>query len=85
MSVQALTRFGLVAGVLLVASGLAPTSGKSAEPAIAIFAGGCFWCVESDFDQIDGVVETVSGYIGGTLETPATGRLRPAAPAITRR
>ncbi len=70
MSVQALTRSGLVAGVLLVASGLAPTSGKSAEPAIAIFAGGCFWCVESDFDQIDGVVETVSGYIGGTLENP---------------
>jgi len=70
MSVQALTRSGLVAGALLVAASLAPTSGKSAEPAIAIFAGGCFWCVESDFDQIDGVTETVSGYIGGTLENP---------------
>ncbi len=33
----------------------------------AIFAGGCFWCVESDFDHVDGVVETVSGYTGGTL------------------
>lgn len=32
----------------------------------AIFAGGCFWCVESDFDHVDGVVETVSGYTGGT-------------------
>lgn len=31
----------------------------------AIFAGGCFWCVESDFDHIEGVVETVSGYTGG--------------------
>lgn len=31
----------------------------------AIFAGGCFWCVESDFDHIDGVVETTSGYTGG--------------------
>lgn len=33
----------------------------------AIFAGGCFWCVESDFDHVDGVVETISGYTGGTL------------------
>jgi len=70
MSVQALTRSGLVAGALLVAAGLAPSAGESAEPAIAIFAGGCFWCVESDFDQIDGVTETVSGYIGGTLKNP---------------
>jgi len=31
----------------------------------AIFAGGCFWCVESDFDHVDGVVETTSGYTGG--------------------
>ncbi|MEM7173120.1 MAG: peptide-methionine (S)-S-oxide reductase MsrA [Pseudomonadota bacterium] len=38
--------------------------------ATATFAGGCFWCVESDFDQIPGVVETVSGYTGGTLENP---------------
>ncbi len=36
----------------------------------AIFAGGCFWCVESDFDKVTGVVETVSGYIGGELENP---------------
>ncbi len=36
----------------------------------AIFAGGCFWCVESDFDAIPGVVETVSGYTGGILPNP---------------
>ena len=36
----------------------------------AIFAGGCFWCVESDFDKVEGVVETISGYTGGTLENP---------------
>ena len=36
----------------------------------AIFAGGCFWCVESDFDKVPGVVETVSGYTGGKTENP---------------
>ena len=45
--------------------------GASAEDlATAIFAGGCFWCVESDFDAIPGVVETVSGYTGGILRNP---------------
>ena len=37
---------------------------------IATFAGGCFWCVESDFDHVDGVVRTISGYTGGHLENP---------------
>lgn len=36
----------------------------------AIFAGGCFWCVESDFDKVEGVIETVSGYTGGKVENP---------------
>ena len=33
-------------------------------------AGGCFWCVESDFEKLDGVYEVVSGYAGGTSENP---------------
>ena len=37
---------------------------------IAIFAGGCFWCTESDFDKMQGVVSTTSGYIGGTVANP---------------
>lgn len=37
--------------------------------ASAIFAGGCFWCMESDFDKLDGVVNVVSGYSGGSAET----------------
>jgi peptide-methionine (S)-S-oxide reductase len=38
--------------------------------AAAIFAGGCFWCTEADFDKIPGVVSTVSGYSGGRLANP---------------
>ncbi|WP_304056834.1 peptide-methionine (S)-S-oxide reductase MsrA [Nitrosomonas communis] len=37
---------------------------------IAIFAGGCFWCTEADFDKVPGVVKTLSGYIGGTVANP---------------
>jgi peptide-methionine (S)-S-oxide reductase len=36
----------------------------------AVFAGGCFWCVEADFDKVDGVVSTISGYTGGTVANP---------------
>ena len=35
----------------------------------AIFAGGCFWCIESDFEKLDGVYEAESGYTGGSAET----------------
>jgi peptide-methionine (S)-S-oxide reductase len=55
--------FALVAGTVQAQSA-APATAK------ATFAGGCFWCVESDFDKIDGVLSTTSGYIGGTLANP---------------
>jgi methionine-S-sulfoxide reductase len=38
---------------------------------VATFAGGCFWCVESDFDSVPGVVRTVSGYTGGHVDNPS--------------
>ena len=44
--------------------------GEAKQLSSAVFAGGCFWCVESDFDKVDGVVETISGYTGGTLANP---------------
>ena len=37
---------------------------------VATFAGGCFWCVEADFDKIPGALETVSGYTGSHFANP---------------
>lgn len=39
--------------------------------AVATFAGGCFWCMEKPFDDLEGVVATTSGYAGGDLERPS--------------
>lgn len=41
-----------------------------AEEATATLAGGCFWCVESDFDHVPGVLRTTVGYTGGRLDNP---------------
>jgi peptide-methionine (S)-S-oxide reductase len=41
-----------------------------AKPETAVFAGGCFWCVESNFDKVKGVTATTSGYAGGTIKHP---------------
>lgn len=43
----------------------------SAATATATFAGGCFWCVESDFDKLPGVLSTTSGYMGGSRANPS--------------
>ena len=45
-------------------------SATQGEHGVAIFAGGCFWCVESEYDDLPGVVAAVSGYIGGPEEAP---------------
>ena len=66
---------GLLTAALLwlpVAASAADKQAGGGEPklATAILAGGCFWCVEADFDKVDGVVSTVSGYIGGKTANP---------------
>lgn len=64
-----------LAAVVLAGSALAeaPVSTREAQPgalASAVFAGGCFWCVEADFEKVPGVVKAESGYTGGTLPDP---------------
>lgn len=46
------------------------TAQTNKQSELAVFAGGCFWCTESDFDKIPGVLKTTSGYAGGTEPTP---------------
>ena len=43
---------------------------KPQESRTAVFAGGCFWCTESDFEKVDGVIEAISGYTGGHVANP---------------
>lgn len=42
----------------------------SADHEVAVLAGGCFWCMEPPYDKMDGIVETISGYTGGTVANP---------------
>lgn len=66
-----LTMFLVAAALLGAASGaVAQDAAKPAGTATAIFAGGCFWCMEGPFDRLDGVVSTTSGYIGGHVANP---------------
>jgi peptide-methionine (S)-S-oxide reductase len=47
-----------------------PKPPAQTQYATATFAGGCFWCTEADFDKVDGVISTTSGYIGGAIANP---------------
>src|SRR5258708_29607748 len=66
-------RIGL--GLLFSLGLLASAAGQGSETqktATATFAGGCFWCVEADFDKVDGVISTTSGYTGGHPAHPSS-------------
>jgi peptide-methionine (S)-S-oxide reductase len=58
---------GLALTALAQSPAPVPDQGKQAH---ATFAGGCFWCVEADFDKVSGVISTTSGYTGGKVANP---------------
>lgn len=61
--------FGLVL-LILMSTARAESDTQDGE-AVAIFGGGCFWCMEPPFDKLDGVIATTSGYIGGHVPNPS--------------
>lgn len=58
----------LTAALILTAAAAGPAWAQAT--AQATFAGGCFWCTESDFDKVPGVISTTSGYTGGSVANP---------------
>jgi peptide-methionine (S)-S-oxide reductase len=56
--------------ILALAVALLPAAVTAEDLQKAVVAGGCFWCVEADFDKVPGVVATTSGYTGGSLVNP---------------
>ena len=74
------THIALIAGAAAAATGFlwsamadqsaGPKPAEAATLETAVFAGGCFWCTEADFDKINGVVSTLSGYTGGEVDEP---------------
>lgn len=74
-SLVALLALGSAAAVFAQPRSNAPTAVPAAAAptasARAILAGGCFWCVEADFDKVAGVLRTTSGYIGGSVANPS--------------
>ena len=61
----------LTTSMLALLAATVAWSGTAAETTrTAVFAGGCFWCVEEVFDKVDGVVETTAGYSGGHVPDP---------------
>jgi peptide-methionine (S)-S-oxide reductase len=61
-----------LAGLALVAAVFGAAIAQTApKTETAIFAGGCFWCTEADFDKVPGVISTTSGFIGGKVANPS--------------
>jgi peptide-methionine (S)-S-oxide reductase len=59
-----------LAAALLTAMIVAPHKAHAQDIRTAVVAGGCFWCVEADFERVAGVVEVVSGFAGGNVANP---------------
>ena len=60
----------VLGGAILISLALQHGKAHAEDIRTAVVAGGCFWCVDSDFERVQGVIEVVSGYAGGTVENP---------------
>jgi len=67
--------FSLALMLAVACAAAAQTARQSTDQAVAVFAGGCFWCTEADFDKVPGVISTTSGYIGGHTANPTYGQV----------
>lgn len=63
--------FGAITAVVLAFVAQTVVAQQVSGQAVATFGSGCFWCTESDFDKVAGVISTTSGYMGGKLEKPS--------------
>jgi len=70
MSMRLKRTLGRLLAILALSCSIAPALYAEPDTQKAIFAGGCFWCMEPPFDALDGVISTISGYIGGTVAEP---------------
>ncbi len=70
ISLALVVGIGIAIGVSSQADDHAAAPDAGGELALATFAGGCFWCMEPPYDELDGVVATISGYIGGHKDNP---------------
>jgi len=61
---------GAIAVSVVASAQTTPPQEGARQLEIATFGSGCFWCTEADFDKVEGVVETISGYMGGTTPNP---------------
>lgn len=69
ISMNQMKPFALLVAIVIGLS-LSCTQAHAGKTETMVVAGGCFWCVESDFESVPGVIEAVSGYTGGTTKNP---------------
>ncbi len=70
MTVFENVKTGLLALAIIAGACLKGTGATAQTQESLVVAGGCFWCVESDFERVPGVIEAVSGFAGGTVANP---------------